>query len=239
MYKLRVGFLILTALILVCFDGLTPVEAARPTGGKRTREQKRSTVEVPQDAATDSEASEGTPFFGLIGLSASDPSIEPTVATSSRMGIFLGFGAEFKLEEWAFFQPELNYVQKGMEQSDGTVTVKYAYNNVEAPFFLKAKWFAGDFNPFLLTGPVFGWNIKSEKTTTTATGSSTRDLGAVTENFEFSWTTGVGAEVPISDDGDALLGQVRYEYGITDVDTGAFIWKNRVFQFLVGYQTKF
>lgn len=205
---------------------------------KQKKRQTQRSAQAPSPAE-DTSNSDGLPLFGLVGLVASDPSIEPAVASSGRLGLFIGFGAEFKLSDWGFFQPELNYVQKGMEQSDGTVTTKYTYTNLELPLFFKAKLFADDINPFILTGPVFGWNISSKKETTTSTSTSSQNLGAATASYEFSWAVGFGGEIPLGGTYGALLAQARYEWGLTDIDPGSFTWKNRVFQFLLGYQMNF
>ena len=122
-----------------------------------------------------------------------------------RTGYHIGAVAQFSLAETIAIQPELLYSAQGIEDID----IDY----LTLPILFKLK-FAGIAS--VEAGPQFGFVVNDDF-----------EVGEP-EDFDLSGAVGAGVEF------GGFFGQIRYNFGLTDVVEDAEA-KNSAFQISVGY----
>lgn len=144
---------------------------------------------------------------------------------SSKTGLFVGFLAEFKINDMFYLQPELNYIQKGVELSPlyyqgyvsngskGDFTLDY----LEIPINLIAKFGKEELKPYLFAGPSFNLLSKAEKTEKYI---GYQDYGPYSikdfvESMDIALNVGAGIEYAINPKLD-VFAMLRYSLGFTD-----------------------
>ncbi len=132
------------------------------------------------------------------------------IDTDSRTGYHIGAVLQLGLGDTFILQPELLYSAQGTKDFD------IDYLNI--PVLAKLK-FAKIFS--VEAGPQFGFVVND--------GVKDAFLSTVeSESFDISGAVGAGVEV------GPVFGQIRYNFGLTDVVDG-FDGKNSAFQISVGY----
>ncbi|MDY8135586.1 porin family protein [Aquimarina sp. 2201CG5-10] len=126
-----------------------------------------------------------------------------------RTGFHLGAVLQLSLLDTFAVQPEVIYSSQGADFGDLDLNVDY----LNVPILAKLK-FAKFFS--VEAGPQFGFVVTEGD-----------DIGDV-ESFDFSAAVGAGVEL------GKFFGQLRYNYGITDVTSNGDV-KNSAFQVSVGY----
>ncbi len=134
------------------------------------------------------------------------------VDTDSRTGYHIGAVLQLGLADTFAIQPEILYSAQGIDDLD----IDY----INIPVLAKLK-FAKIFS--VEAGPQFGFIINDEV-------NKLRGIlaDAEAENFDISGAVGAGVEF------GPVFGQIRYNFGLTDVVDG-FDGKNTAFQLSVGY----
>ena len=139
-------------------------------------------------------------------------------ANDSKLGLVgggflsLNFGNSFAI------RPEVLYEQKGNQVSGTSTSTQLDY--IEIPLLLKLSLGSPMFNPGILFGPSFAWNvIAKDASGANITNISSSDVGLVG-----------GVEVDI----DKFLVSGRYELGLDNVAQNVNI-QNGTLTFLVGY----
>ncbi|RZS93644.1 porin family protein [Aquimarina brevivitae] len=126
-----------------------------------------------------------------------------------RTGYHIGGVVQFSLAGMFAIQPEVIYSAQGAEFESFDLNVDY----LNVPILAKLK-FAKVFS--VEAGPQFGFVVNEGD-----------DVGDI-ESFDLSGALGAGVEL------GSFFGQVRYNFGLTDISSDADI-KNSNFQISVGY----
>jgi hypothetical protein len=156
----------------------------------------------------------GANFSNFIG---SDVSKDIGTDLNSKLGfvgggfLSLNFGNSFAI------RPEVLYEQKGAAISGETTTTELDY--IEVPVLLKLGLGTPMFNPSILLGPSFSWNMLAQSGGTNLSGINSSDVGLVG-----------GVEIDI----DKFLVSGRYELGLDNVKNNSNI-QNGTITLLVGY----
>ncbi len=164
---------------------------------------KRTIVALALALAIGVQAHAGVGVHG--GLNLADVSTSsglPTVSTTEWMS-----GAFYETDGTLFhFQPELNYVKKGVA------------NYLEVPLLLKAKIETPVVSPYLMVGPAVGLKLE----------------GAGAKTIDLSIAAGGGVEIAIAPT-LSLLVEGRYSLGLVNVnDLSAVDVKTRGIHILAG-----
>lgn len=157
---------------------------------------------------------------------------------STRDTILVGGLLEYRLSPFFFIQPELNYVQKGVNTAPfdfgGSLlhrTVRLNY--LEIPLLAKTKlWLSRpNWKLHFLAGPAFALAIARELRT--IAGMVDIPLTQRFASSEFSLVFGVGAQYYLTEE-VTIFSEVRYQMGITDSDNSDASYHSRGIQFIAG-----
>jgi hypothetical protein len=157
-----------------------------------------------------------------------------SVETSSKTGPTFGGFVIIPIADRFSFQPELNFVGKGVKvkQANGdefTASLRY----LEFPLLLRYRASIGGTAAFLLVGPTFG--VKASTSGHFDSGGS-QNIDPAISNFDGGIAFGGGVDY------GRWLFELRYTLGLSDVATDLFphsdSLKNRVFAVVVGYRLK-
>ncbi len=155
----------------------------------------------------------GANFSNFIGSGVS----QIGAVNDSKLGfvgggfLCLNFGNSFAI------RPEVLYEQKGNAISGTSTTTELDY--IEVPVLLKVGLGSPVFNPSILLGPSFSWNLLAQSSGTNLSGINSSDVGLVG-----------GVEIDI----DKFLVSGRYELGLDNVKSNTNV-QNGTLTFLVGY----
>lgn len=184
-------------------------------------------------AAKEAKAAEEAPAsrFGVqAGVNVSDAALSPSAASTSKVGINVGAQLEMPLLlGLLFIQPELNFIQKGAQNSFLGSAATNTLDYFEIPVLLKAKINIAGVKPFVEAGPKLGVLIG-------ASSSSAAYSRSNFNAFDLGCDFGGGAAYAISDSTELSL-TVRYSVGVTNVVANAAAgsgWTNTGIQILVG-----
>ena len=141
-------------------------------------------------------------------------------ATSYRAGFTAGMFLNYEFNDNFSLQPELLYVQKGVDATlyegfiDIGATLSLEY--FELPLLAKYR-FAGmkKVTPYIYGGPSFSYALSSELKGTVSILSAEVDFSSLTHTTDFGIIMGGGIEVPAGS--VTLLFDGRFMYGFTNV----------------------
>lgn len=178
-------------------------------------------AEVPQDreerASTSAIGLKFGPSFGSGKLIFKSQNTLKEFDGEKLSGISLSVPVELKLAPYVYFQPELNYVQKGFTftgANDTRFSIKFSY--LEVPLLLKLKAESESVKPFILGGLALSQRVSS--TYKIETKTTTREGDVNDENFVMFSTSaivGAGAELNISSNASFVV-EARYNRGLTN-----------------------
>ncbi len=157
----------------------------------------------------------GANFSNFIGSGVSQ--INNNNVSDSKLGfvgggfLSLNFGNSFAI------RPEVLYEQKGNQISGTNTTTELDY--IEVPVLLKLGLGTPVFNPAILLGPSFSWNLLAQSGGTNLNGINSSDVGLVG-----------GVELDLS----KFLISGRYELGLDNVRTNTNV-QNGTITLLIGY----
>jgi hypothetical protein len=151
-----------------------------------------------------------------------------------RTGLTLGGFITFDFAGPFALQPELNYVQKGAEQANGTIT-KLDY--IELPLLVKLQApTGGAVSPHLFMGPTGALNINAEE----ETDAGTTDVSDNVRMVDLGLAFGIGLDAGLG--AGTLLVDARYGLGVTSLDEDDDVAeaedvsiRNQGFMITVGY----
>jgi hypothetical protein len=151
---------------------------------------------------------------------------------SGKIGLLAGFLAEFKLSDMFYIQPEINYLQKGVELSPlyyyytSTATAyeitgskgDFKLDFIEIPINVIAKFGKDQWKPFLFAGPGFSFLTTAEKT---ENYSVYGDVGPYSikdyvEKVDVALNLGGGVEYAVNPKLD-IFAMLRYSISLTDL----------------------
>lgn len=222
------------------FALLASVAEAR---SRRDRGQRRHVASV-REPDTGRERPDPWLIGGELGLNFGFSKSDPAKEGSTRQGILLGVQLEKRIFSRVHLQPELRFVQKGVNTTlfdlsgipgasgvriDGTVKL----DCLQASVLVAWKLGSLKFNPFLFAGPFGSINLSRSIDTLSLLSLSLSDRF---EWFDFGVDLGVGAEFRVA---ARWIGFVafRYSMGLVDLDRGADSYRSRGLEIIVGART--
>lgn len=173
--------------------------------------------------------SEAQVHFGVkAGYNLSDIYLSGTNVTSevkSKSGFNAGVFSTIQLSKLFTIQPEVYYSEQGAQRKDSSANLNYNYLNV--PVLIKYQLYSGI---FIETGPQIGFLLNSSYKSTTFS----EDLNFISKSTAFSWAFGAGYKLS-----SINLGfDIRYNLGISNIQTYSWTTTNSVFQLDLFYLFK-
>ncbi len=158
--------------------------------------------------------------------------------TSSKVGAFVGGFVVVPIMDNFAFQPELDYVAKGVKLNQGanggTVTASLRY--LEFPMLLRYATSISGHAAYLLVGPTFGVKAGTSGKLEAPDQTVDVDIDPAVRTFDGGILFGAGVDY------GRYLFEVRYTQGLTDVGSDLFPHsdsiKNRVFAIAAGVRLK-
>jgi len=142
-------------------------------------------------------------------------------------GLFVAFGAN----DWFAIQPELLYVQKGVDLEVPVGRLRLETDYVEIPVLAKLAGGRG-LRAYLFGGPTFAWRLNARAITEVGSVSSEEDATEDVRRTDVGFALGGGIELGF------LLVEARLTEGLTpineptaEIDRDV---RNRVFAFMAG-----
>ncbi len=139
---------------------------------------------------------------------------------SNRTGLGIGGVLDIGLSENVALRFEPMYLQKGAELKDtdpdlGAATFTYKGSYLEVPLFLKIALGTSATRPYLLAGPIIGFNM-STKLGLSAQGVDVEaDANEIAKSTDFGLGFGAGVNIPAGNNSIFIEG--RYALGLSDV----------------------
>lgn len=173
--------------------------------------------------------------FGIHGgLAFSNASVTNDNVSSSRSGFTVGsFLQTAILPGFLYIQPELNYIQKGAENSQFGVPARTRLNYLELPLFVKVRFMIPRIRPFIQAGPSAAYLLN-----TSLEGAGVSNDVNRFNNLDISAVFGAGLGFQLGEavDSTEMLISARYSTGLNNIDAGAGSWKSNYFSVLAGLQ---
>jgi hypothetical protein len=179
------------------------------------------------------------------GFNIADLDIE-NENTDTRTGFVGGVYGKFGINDVFSIQPEVLYSRKGASSTDEGVELDFILDYIEVPVLLVYNFpvETSAFSPSLYAGPAVSFEAKCEVEATEPGVSLTVDCEEVadvsdgevvieTKGVDFGLVFGGGIDITAGS--AVLVFDVRYNYGLTDIDdTGMVEVKNRAFSIMGG-----
>ena len=133
-----------------------------------------------------------------------------------------------------YFQPEILFIQKGGSLSLNVADIRTTINYIDVPILLKLKIINSNlFNVNVLGGPSFGYATNGEE----AENGTIINLNFGEDNIKrFDVGIHAGAGLGLELGSVALIGDVRYLFGLSDLDGSDRAIKNRGILLSAGLQ---
>ncbi|MBI3543692.1 MAG: PorT family protein [Deltaproteobacteria bacterium] len=177
-----------------------------------------------------------------LGLNIANANTTPAMATDPRVGLMVGANLDIELYDFLRLKPEMMYVQKGASTSLTGIDATRRFDYFEVPLLLEVKLGREAVRPFAFAGPNFGFKVNSAIDTRIGNASPTT-FNTDAEPLDVCLDFGGGVEYWYSK-ASAVVFQVRYSYGLTNVVTnpppGATqVWRSTGVQLLAGVEFAF
>lgn len=168
------------------------------------------------------------------GLNISNAATAPVTNSSNRTGFKVGALVEAPVLPGFFYvQPELNFLQKGAENTHFGTMATSSLNYLELPLLAKIKFKISSVKPFVLAGPSVAYLLSGN---VDGPGlSAGRDRFS---NLDFSFGLGGGVNFPLGDGPRApeAFFAGRYTFALANVDRSTESWKSYGLQMTGGIQ---
>jgi hypothetical protein len=157
----------------------------------------------------------GVNSANLSGLPDGSPSTSSEVGFQGGAFLDVGFGS------WFHLQPELLYSSRksGLDSGQGGGT--FGQNFVEIPVLFKYAFGTGLLQPALYAGPSLSFettcNLNPDDPLDVSTSCSDDDVDTSSTN----WAVVFGGELDIAVGPVILIGDIRYNLGLSDIQTDA------------------
>lgn len=140
----------------------------------------------------------------------------PGVELSSRSEIIVGAFYSINLFNFLAVQPELNYVTRGVNTTEGDEFGKWEFSYLEIPVLFKFKILSkGKIRPNIFIGPYLAINTKSRVTETENNITEEADLEDFTESMDYGLVLGGCVEYKMGF--GRLILDVRYNLGLVSI----------------------
>ncbi len=143
----------------------------------------------------------------------------------NRRGLVFGGAIEIPLGGNYFFQPEMNYIEKGGRSTlnsinaAGAADIFIKYDFVDIPLLFKARFGEADMRLELVGGPYIGFALTKSLVVQSSSGTDTSTALDLT-GTDYGAILGLGADFKISNDSWFFL-TGRYIMGLANVATTA------------------
>jgi len=129
-------------------------------------------------------------------------------------------------------QTEVLYAQRGFTHAQGGVTETLKLDYLEVPVLLRKDLPGAGLRPYLLLGPVLGFNIRARDKITGALTKATLDLDVKDEikDTDFGMLAGAGVRAA-----HRILVEIRYVYGLSKVTENDNDLKNGTLELVAGF----
>jgi hypothetical protein len=160
---------------------------------------------------------------------------QPSIESSSKVGLTGGGFVRFPMTDRLSFQPEALFVMKGVKLTEaagaGTVSARLHY--LDVPLLVR---FRSMINPqvpaYVFGGPNFGVKLGSSATLKGLGQTTDIDIDRALKTLDLGFALGAGIEQP------SYFVEARFTRGITDIGDASFPHpdrlRNRAFSVLVG-----
>jgi hypothetical protein len=158
-------------------------------------------------------------------------------------GFLLGGFLDYPLGKNLSVQTELNYQKKGEKYTSYSVTpeseVKNEFNYLNVPLLVKynfndpetgKNW---DFN--LFTGPYMGYLTSASSYVESGNNTTTSDIEDQVEKTDWGVIFGGGVAYKLGN-GGAIIGELRYQMGLSEVDKNDPDLRNKGMGITIGYR---
>ncbi len=160
------------------------------------------------------------------GATFSNVSGPSDINSSNRTGLAVGVNLEIPVGAYTSFQPEVVFVRRGVELGNiNSARLVAEYDSLQIPLFAKLS-FDPDFSPFLVAGPVVTFNLASRLQASSPAGTS--EISFNPKTYELGVALGGGLDV------GPFFANIRYLWGLTDLDDATSDWKSRGLDILAG-----
>lgn len=253
--KKQLAALILTAVCSLSFAEAAQKRAPKPTPvpspsiseqalseredalKKQEKRLEELKAKVEESAKKETESDEIAPYRWRVGVHAglglANATTDPSQNSSNRYGLALGLTAnKAVIAGLLYIQGELNYVQKGAENSHfgspGAVKTDY----LDIPLLAKLEFMIPSVRPYLIAGP--GLALALTKTVEGVGGIG----GSSLRTFDFTGTVGLGCGFLLGDalDSSQFTVEARYTASLINLTPDHGNWKSNAFLILVGLQ---
>lgn len=158
-----------------------------------------------------------------IGINFATQSVSNFSGEKTKTGFTGGVAFDVHFEKSLLsFQPELNFISKGIKFKDGNVSTTYNFNYLEIPLLAKYKFDM----LYVNAGPSLGFQLDGSDKFNNLYGSKPRTV-------DFGLQFGAGVAIPTGPGKFIIDG--RYDLGLSDLSKGPGTVRNRGLNLSVGY----
>ncbi|NQV17949.1 MAG: PorT family protein [Armatimonadetes bacterium] len=160
--------------------------------------------------------------FGVLGgLNLANISMDPDEGLDFSNRTAFGFGVvlDYSLNESITLHLEPMYLQKGTNVEFSFWGEKYKMEiiaaNLEIPVMLKNAFGTADIKPYVMAGPIIGFNLSAKAKNN---GVAEEDIKDYIKNVEFGLGFGAGVNLPMGN--NSIFLETCYAFGLTNVNDG-------------------
>jgi hypothetical protein len=158
-------------------------------------------------------------------------------------GFLVGGFMEYRANNSLSFQTELNYQKKGakfISTLNGSESVeRKEFNYISAPLLLRGnihdESLGENWGISLFTGPYIGYLTSANSKMKTGNITTNKELDNQAEKADWGFIFGGGVSYKLSDDG-AIIAELRYQMGLTEVDKNVPDLRNKGMGITIGYR---
>ena len=171
------------------------------------------------------------------GLNISNLITDADVSSKkSKVGFQAGLLGSGKLKNDLFWQAELNYSKKGFKGSDAKANLAYLELPILAKLYFPLPTLDKEkIKGFINLGPYLGYWMSNKSTYTDSLGGSvnTTAFAPGSKKFEIGYLLGAGVSYSIGP--GYLLGELRYQFALSNTTKESDYSRNRVFSINASY----
>ena len=150
------------------------------------------------------------------GVNIANVSITPDQTSNARTGVIVGGIVDINLSPTIAISPALRFNMKGFKTTVNGVTFTDKLNYIEIPALLKVKFPLTEVKPYLIGGPVVGFQISANEEQSNGTNSQTVDASSAYESIDFGLLFGGGIDFKVGAK-TILFIQPAYYLGLSNI----------------------
>jgi outer membrane immunogenic protein len=158
------------------------------------------------------------------------------ISKKSKIGFQAGIVGCGVLKNDLSWQAEVNYAQKGFKSSNVKANMAYLELPILAKLYFPLPTLDKEkIKGFINLGPYLGYWMSNKSTYTAADGSSvtSTSFASSSKKFEFGYLLGAGVSYTLGP--GYLLGELRYQFALTNTSSEVDYSRNRVFSINASY----